>query len=223
MMKLLDPTNYEERNDKGTTGKTTDRRKIDTVNDNVSLIKNIGRNISGQGGTNRDADYGAMWDKADRDRLDKVQIKRNDRKLLTTETGEEDDTRGAEEEEKIDLSNIKKFIAKEERLDHVQARRKGDERPVVTLQDNYQEIQEKNIDLFDLSLHHQTNATVSDNAVSQDTFIEANKRQGFFTLRQKYVIADTINSLQNVEFPDIREKLYKLFDPLFRRVEKLCR
>lgn len=59
-MKLLEPESFRESQDKYTSGKTTDRRDIDSVNDNVSVIKGIGRNITGQGGTNRDADYSTM-------------------------------------------------------------------------------------------------------------------------------------------------------------------
>lgn len=154
-----------------------------------------------------------------------MQIKRDDRNLLTTETGQEDDTRGSETEEVPKIKSIKDvatFIDKVERLDHVQARRKGGERPSITLTDNYEEIEEKKIDIFDLNLHHNTNATVSDSAIDQNTFVEATKRQGFLTLREKMVVADTIHNLHNVEFLDTREKIFKLFDPLFRRVQKLC-
>lgn len=36
------------------------------------------------------------------------------------------------------------------------------------------------------------------------------------------ILADTIHNLHNVEFPDVRDKFFKLFDPLFRRVNQLC-
>lgn len=218
----MDPESYKEKRSKGTGGKTTDKRSVDTVNDNVSLIKSIGRNITGQGGTNRDADYGSMWDEADRARLDAVKINRNDRTLLITETGQEDDTRGTEEHEIKDVSDVKNFIAKIERLDHVQARRRGNERPSITLSDNYREIAEKKVDIFDLALNHNANSTVNDTAISQNTFVESEKRQGFLTLREKLIIADAINNIHNVEFIDVREKFFKLFDPLFRRPQKLC-
>lgn len=37
-----------------------EKRQIDTMSDNVNLVKTIGRTISGSGGTNRDTDYGSM-------------------------------------------------------------------------------------------------------------------------------------------------------------------
>lgn len=60
LLELLDPENYKEKRKKSTGGKTLDKRNVDSVNDNVSLIKSLGRNISGEGGTNRDTDYGSM-------------------------------------------------------------------------------------------------------------------------------------------------------------------
>lgn len=63
---------------------------------------------------------------------------------------------------------------------------------------------------------------MGDTATKSDTLVEAQRRQGFLTLREKMILADAINKIHNVEFPDTREKFFKLFDPLFRRVERLC-
>lgn len=142
--------------------------------------------------------------------------------MLATETGQEDDTRGTDEEEDMNFSDVDAFLKKKERLDLVEARRKGNERPLITLSDNYEEIKEKKIDIFDLSLTHSTNASVSDSAIKQNTFVESTKRQGFITLREQLILADAINNIHNVEFIDVREKFFKLFDPLFRRSQKIC-
>lgn len=224
-MQLLDPESYKEKQSKGTFGKTKDKRDIDMTNDNVNLIKSLGRNIAGEGGTNRDTDYGSMWDKTDRARLDAVQIKRN---VLSGETGKEDDSRGTDEEEGVSpvknmksISDIQTFIEKVDELDYARPKRRLS-RPSITLSDNYQEIEEKKIEIFDLRLSHNTNSAVSDTAINQNTFVRSKKEQGFLTLRDRVILADAINSLHNVEFPDTREKFFKLFDPLFRRTQSLC-
>lgn len=222
LLKLLEPESYKEIYTKKTTGKTMEKRQIDTMSDNVNLVKTLGRTISGSGGTNRDTDYGSMWDKADRERLDKMQIKKPDRPLITLETGEEDDTRGTDEEEMPKQSNVERWIDKIERLDHTQSRSVGVERSSATFGDNFEEIKEKKIDLFDLGVNHAVSSTVADNAIKNDTLVEAQKRQGFLTLREKMILADAINKIHNVEFPDTREKFFRLFDPLFRRVERIC-
>lgn len=98
-MKLLMPESYVERQTKKTTGKTMDKRQIETTTDSANLIKTLGRSILGTGGTNRDADYTSMWDKSDRERLDKMKISKPDKTFTKEETGEEDDTRGTDEEE----------------------------------------------------------------------------------------------------------------------------
>lgn len=222
LLKLLDPESYKEIYTKKTTGKTMEKRQIDNMSDQLNLVKTIGRNISGSGGTNRDTDYSSMWDKVDRERLDKMKINKPDKPLITLETGQEDDTRGTDEEEMPKQNNVERWIDKIERLDHTQPRSTGVERASATFGDNFDEIQEKRIDLFDLSLTHNTGATMGDTATKSDTLVEAQKRQGFLTLREKMVLADAINKIHNVEFPDTREKFFKLFDPLFRRVERLC-
>lgn len=221
-MKLLDPDSYKETQTKRTTGKTVDKRQIDTLSDSVNLVKTIGRTISGSGGTNRDTDYGPMWDKADRERLDRMKIQKPDKPLITLETGDEDDTRGTDEEEMPKPTNVDSWINKGERLDHTQTRSTGVDRASVTFGDNFEEIQEKRIELFDLDVNHTAGSTVGDTAMKSDTLVDAQKRQGFLTLREKIVLADAINNLHNVEFPDTREKFFKLFDPLFRRVERIC-
>lgn len=106
LMKLLEPESYKEVQTKKTIGKTVDKRQIDNVSDNVNLVKVIGRNISGTGGTNRDTDYTSMWDKADRERLDKIKISRPDKLFGGTETGLEDDTRGTDEEEMPKITKL---------------------------------------------------------------------------------------------------------------------
>lgn len=222
LLKLLDPESYKEQQNKWTAGKTLDNREVESTNDNTSLIKSIGRTISGQGGTNRDTDYGSMWDQTDRARLDAVKIKRIDRNISVTETGQEDDTRGTDEQEMTKPSDVIAFINKDHRLEKRRILKKGDKRSEISLSDDYKEIEEKRIDIFDLGLNHSTSATVSDNAIDQSTNIEAVKRQGFFTFRDRMILAEAINNLHNVEFPDTREKFYKLFDPLFRRVQKIC-
>lgn len=221
-MKLLDPNSYKELQTKKTTGKTVDKRQVDSLTDSVNLVKTIGRTISGSGGTNRDTDYGSMWDKADRERLDKMVIKKPTKPLITLETGEEDDTRGTDEEEMPKATNVDSWINKVERLDHTRTRSTDVERASATFGDNFEEIQEKRIDLFDLDVNHTAGSTMGDTVTKGDTLIDAQKRQGFLTLREKIVLADAINSLHNIEFPDIREKFFKLFDPLFRKVERLC-
>lgn len=163
-----------------------------------------------------------MWDQTDRARLDAVKIKRIDRNVVATETGQEDDTRGTDEEEIKDPSDVVAFINKSHRLEKRQLLKKGTKRSEISLADNYKEIEEKKIEIFDLALAHHTNTTVSDNAIDQSTHIESIKRQGFFTFRDRMVLAEAINNLHNVEFPDTREKFYKLFDPLFRRVKRIC-
>lgn len=60
LLKLLDPNSYKELQTKKTTGKTVDKRQVDSLTDSVNLVKTIGRTISGSGGTNRDTDYGSM-------------------------------------------------------------------------------------------------------------------------------------------------------------------
>lgn len=60
LMKLLEPESYKEIQTKKTTGKTIDKRQVDTLTDTVNLVKTLGRTISGTGGTNRDTDYGSM-------------------------------------------------------------------------------------------------------------------------------------------------------------------
>lgn len=119
-------------------------------------------------------------------------------------------------------SDVIAFINKDHRLEKRRILKKGDKRSEISLSDDYKEIEEKRIDIFDLGLNHSTSATVSDNAIDQSTNIEAVKRQGFFTFRDRMILAEAINNLHNVEFPDTREKFYKLFDPLFRRVQKIC-
>lgn len=55
-------------------------------------------------------------------------------------------------------------------------------RPEASFDDDYDEIEEKKIGIFDLALNHATNSTLSDNAIKTDTLIDAQKRQGFLTL-----------------------------------------
>lgn len=222
LMKLLEPESYKEIQTKKTTGKTIDKRQVDTLTDTVNLVKTLGRTISGTGGTNRDTDYGSMWDHADRARLDKMKINKPDKPLITLETGEEDDTRGTDEQEMPKATSVDDWINKIERLDHTRTRATDIERASATFGDNFEEIQEKKIDLFDLDVNHTSGSTVGDTATKSDTLVDAQKRQGFLTLREKITLADAINALHNVEFPDTREKFFKLFDPLFRRVERLC-
>lgn len=225
LLKLLDPENYSEKQSKGTSGKTLDKRQIDKDTDHANLMRTISRNITGESGVNRDADYSAEWDRADRKRLDKMLLRRPNRSLITTETGLEDDT---PEDDQLDITaieninDVNKFIGKKERIDSVQARRTGDERPTVTFGDNHEEIEEKRIDIFNIALSHATNSTLGDQAVTENTFVEATKRQGFITLRERIILADAINNIHNVEFPNIHEKIFKLLDPLFKHTNKVC-
>lgn len=99
--------------------------------------------------------------------------------MLSGETGQEDDTRGTDQEEFGNTMDVKNFLTKTERLDRMPARRKTNDRLSIALADNYTEIEEKKIGIFDLSLNHQANTAITDNAVSQNTFVEAIKRQGF--------------------------------------------
>lgn len=108
-------------------------------------------------------------------------------------------------------------------MDFARANKPGSDRLSVVLSDNHEEIKEKQIEMFDLGVNHTVNSTVADNAIKSDTLVDAQKKQGFLTLRERLVLSDAINSLHNIEFPDTREKFFRLFDPLFRRVEKLCR
>lgn len=222
LLKLLDPGSYVERHKKRTTGKTLDKRQIETTTDSVNLVKSLGRSISGTGGTNRDADYGSLWDKSDRQRLDNMKIKKPDKSYVNEETGSEDDTRGTAEEEFPKSTKVEDWINKIERMDYISPKNQNSDRPVATFSDNHEEINEMNVDIFDLDVNHQANSTLADSVVAGDTLIAAQKRQGFLTEKESLVLAEAINNLHNVEFPDTREKFYKLFDPLFRRVEKLC-
>lgn len=222
LLKLLDYESYKEVNVKNTSGKTLEKRQIETNSDNVNLVKTMGRSISGTGGTNRDTEYGSLWDKADRERLDNMKIDKPDKTFINEETGQEDDTRGTDEEEFPKQSKVENWINKIERLDFVSPRNQRSERPLAKFSDNHQEIEEKKIDIFDLNVNHQVNSTVADNVVTGDTLVAAQKRQGFMTFRERMILGEAINNIHNVEFPDTREKFYKLFDPLFRRVERLC-
>lgn len=219
----MDPQSYIEKQTKRTSGKTVDKRQIETTTDNVNLVKTLGRSISGTGGTNRDTEYGSVWDKADRERLDNMKIEKPDKTFLKDETGQEDDSRGSDDEEFPRQTKLENWIDKIERLDFIRPKNEDKKRPVAKFSDNHEEIEEKKVDIFDLDLNHQVSSTLADTVISGDTLIAAQKRQGFLTERERVVIAEAINNLHNVEFPDTREKFYKLFDPLFRRVERLCR
>lgn len=223
LLRLLDPESYVEKQTKRTTGKTTDKRQIETNTDSVNLVKTLQRSIFGTGGTNRDADYASMWDKSDRERLDKMKITKPDKSFIDEETGQEDDTRGTDEEELPKPSKVDSWIDKIERMDFVSPKNKNAERPTAIFSDDHQEIEEKTIGIYDLGLNHNVNSTVSDQVIAGDTLVAGQKRQGFITQRESVVLAEAINNIHNVEFVDTREKFYRLFDPLFRRVESLCR
>lgn len=222
-MKLLEPDSYKELQTKKTIGKTVDKRQIDSSADNVNLVKTIGRTLTGSGGVNRDAEYGSMWDTTDRKRLDKMQINRSYKPFMKTETGQEDDTRGTDEEEMPKPMNVDNWINKTDAIENKQLRRADGDRSSATFGDNFEESNEKKVDIFDIDVNHTAGSTMSDNAMKSDTLVDAQKRQGFVTLRERIVLADALNHIHNVEFPDTREKFFKLFDPLFRRVERLCR
>lgn len=108
-------------------------------------------------------------------------------------------------------------------MDFISPKNKNSDRPTALFSDDHQEIEEKKIGIYDLGVNHNVNSTLSDQVIIGDTLVAAQKRQGFVTQRESFTLSEAIHNIHNVEFVDTREKFYKLFDPLFRRVERLCR
>lgn len=216
--KLLDPDNYKEKHLKLTRAKTHDKREIDTDTTNINLVKSLARTLGGDGGINRTYDYSSDWDRIDRAKLDNLKIDKEKIPAVPTETGQEDDTRGTDEEEQK-----KSWIDKDERLDRKYLNRGRAQINESSFSKGNLEIPlEQKIGIFDVTINHSTNATTGETAVSGNTFIEALKRQNYETTRERIILADAINNIHNIEFIDVREKIYKKLDPLFIHRGKKC-
>lgn len=216
--KLMDPENYKEKTRKFTAFKGIEKREIMNENETSNVVRAIGRTVGGDGGLNRAYDYSSEWDRADRQRLDKMKLNQVDIKS-TGETGEEDDTRGSNEEES---KKKEKWLEQAERLEKLNIERPNLTKLMPKFSDDHIEVEERKLTLFDVTVNHSTNSTIGQNVKGGLTFIDGLRRQNYDTLREKLILAEAINNIHNIEFIDVREKIFKKLDALFVYSKKSC-
>lgn len=175
--KLLDPNTYKKLSNKVTKFKGTEKRDIDAAAEVSSVSKGFNKGLLGHGGLNRSYDYSSKWDESDRDRLDSLQMKRDDKPRVKTETGEEDDSRGTDKEE-----SEKSWLERLERLDAVSSRELGVKKPTevpvkfgAMAKDKEESI--KSVEIYDVNIQQGINAGSNETSTSSNSFVESLRRQ----------------------------------------------
>lgn len=214
--KLLDPENYKDTHKKITSSKTTDKRKVDTDASSGNLVRTIARTVGGEGGNNRAYDYVEEWDTVDKARLDNMTLEKNSKPTFSTETGQEDDTRGENEQEKTT------WIDKKENLDSYTSTRDKTLGITAKFLASTKGESASSILLHDIYASQSSNATTGESGTQGTTFVDGLRRQGHTTTRERIILADAINNIKDIDFMDIREKIYKKLDALFIYRKKTC-
>lgn len=111
-------------------------------------------------------------------------------------------------------------MEKLERLDGVSSREVGVKKPSeapVKFSNMAKDKEEsiKSVELYDVNLQQGINAGSNETSTNSNSFVEALRRQWYSTDKEKYVLADAINNIKNVEFFDVREKILQKLDVLF--------
>lgn len=211
---LLDPEHHKKIMDSDFSFKKTSKRSTMSEGVSNSLTRILGKTLGGNSGLSEVYDFAADWDAIDRKRLDSVKF--NPAKVAkleytNTETGEEDHA--------IEPDWMKKNEALESQI----IAKEGSENKAVEFKTDVDSLGLTNMSIHTATLNQTSNLTAAQGSTNTFAFGEGVNRGKGVKGRSEYIMANSIYKIQAMEFVDIREQLYRKFDPFFAYVKpKQC-
>lgn len=173
------------------------------------LTRILGKTLGGQSGISETYQYSQEWDMDDRKRLDAIRLnisKVSSQEWINNEDGKEDH---AVEED---------WLNRRETIENLQVKKEdlANTKRQIEFSGIKEDSKLQDLNIHEATLSQSTNVTASEEGRNSFALSDVVNRGKGTKARKDYTTADIIYKIQALEFVDLREQLYRKFDPFFK-------
>lgn len=205
---MKNPDSYKKSTDTGFEFKKTNKSNTMSEASNAGLVRILGKTLGGNSGVSETYSYTQDWEMDDRKKLDAIKL--NISKVAR-------DSHSGKETGEADHDIEEEWLKKHEPLETLEivkndlSRTKKD----ITFSEVREESRIGDLNIHEVSLTQSTNVTASETGSNSFSLFDSVNRGKGTKERSEFMMAEAAFRIQGLELVDIREQLYRRFDPLF--------